>query len=73
MTVPADKPRISLPSEVNTDLPFATTSSITERLMRSHRLRDAIPQARHGNFQLGILVVTHHDHAAIGWDRFEHQ
>ena len=34
---------------------------------------DAIAQPRHGNLQLGILVVAHHDHAAIGGDCFEHQ
>jgi hypothetical protein len=36
-------------------------------------LARAIPQARDGNFQLRVLGVAHHDHAAIGRDGFEYQ
>jgi len=63
MEVPgtADQPAVG----GNTDLPFATTSSITNGWMRISRLRRRDPASAPRHFQLGIPWVTHHDHAAI--------
>src|SRR5581483_5739173 len=71
ITVPPMKRGSACASEVKTDLPLATTSSMTDRLMRISPTSPT--RTRHRNFQFRAFRIAHHDHAAIGGHSFKYQ